>query len=697
MSGCARLSRVVLLVAALVSAPPIGAQTAEPDKADEARTMPADAIDAAHREADALAASSPGTRAAEVAPGLKALHVPPLAESVDPRLGQYQNTRDARVGGWTDDGGLLIATRFGETRQMHRVDRPLGARQQLTFESEPVRSAVAATWRGRPGFFYLRDVGGAEAYQVFFFDSALTTHALVTDGTSRHAMVRAARDGTRIGWSSTQRNGRDYDLWVMELSGDAPPRMVRESEGFWHILDFSPNGRDLLVRHYTSANESGLYVLELPTGRVEALFDHPARAPGEDTELVSYGTARYAPDGKGVYYVSNRLGQFKQLAHVDLASRGARLLTGSIPWDVEDLEIGPRGKRLAFVTNEDGVSRLHLWKLHRHKPIALRSPLPMGVIGGLFFDAKGHRLAVSLQPPTAPSDAWVVDLRRRKAAPWTRSEVGGLDTARMSNPEQIRYPTFDEVGGAPRQIPAFYFRPAAGPKPAPVIVLIHGGPESQYRPRFSAPIQHWVRELGVAVIAPNVRGSAGYGKDWLLADNGYKRLDSVKDIGALLDWIRTRPELDADRVAVYGGSYGGYMVLAAMARYADRLKAGAEMVGISNFVTFLEHTKPYRRDLRRAEYGDERDLRMREFLQSISPTTLAPNIVDPLLVGQGLNDPRVPASESEQIVASLEGRKVPVWYVLAEDEGHGFRKKKNTDYWSRVLTLFWRTHLLHPD
>jgi dipeptidyl aminopeptidase/acylaminoacyl peptidase len=250
------------------------------------------------------------------------------------------------------------------------------------------------------------------------------------------------------------------------------------------------------------------------------------------------------------------------------------------------------------------------------------------------------------------------------------------------------------VDGAPRQIPAFVYKPAASGDRLPVIISIHGGPEGQSRPYFSSTTQYWVNELGCAVIFPNVRGSTGYGKTWLALDNGFNREESVQDIGALLDWIATQPDLDPARVAVFGGSYGGYMVLASMTTYPDRIKCGVDVVGISNFVTFLENTQDYRRDLRRVEYGDERDPAMREFLLKISPTNNAAKIRSPLFVAQGENDPRVPASEARQIVQAVADNGIPVWTMFAKDEGHGFRKKNNRDYFMWSTILFFENFLL---
>jgi dipeptidyl aminopeptidase/acylaminoacyl peptidase len=314
------------------------------------------------------------------------------------------------------------------------------------------------------------------------------------------------------------------------------------------------------------------------------------------------------------------------------------------------------------------------------------------VIDRIAFSSDSKRLALALSNAATTSDVYVADLSARNMVRWTESEVGGLDVSRFRLPELVRYPTFDQVNGAPREIPAFFYRPH-GPGPFPVVIDIHGGPEAQFRPYFAYSIQYLVGELGVAVIAPNVRGSSGYGKSYLKLDDGYLREDAVKDIGALLDWIASRRDLDASRVAVRGASYGGYMVLASVVHYGDRLAAGIDTVGISNFVTFLTATQDYRRDLRRVEYGDERDPKMRAFLTKISPLTGVDRIETPLLIAQGLNDPRVPAAESDQIVAALKRRRVPVWYVVAKDEGHGFDKRTNRDYYLAASMLFLERHL----
>ncbi|MCK5734528.1 MAG: S9 family peptidase, partial [Candidatus Latescibacteria bacterium] len=384
---------------------------------------------------------------------------------------------------------------------------------------------------------------------------------------------------------------------------------------------------------------------------------------------------------------------FLRLRYYDLAEQTLTDLSGDIPWDVEAIELSPRGDRLAFTVNEGGVSKLYLLDTQTsiYKQV---SGIPVGQIYGVHFHPDGDRLALVINTPQTPGDIYVLHLDEDALVRWTFSEVGGLDTDGFIVPELIHYETFDQVDGKPRMIPAFYYKPTKGKAPYPVLVSIHGGPESQYVPYFSYTVQYYLNELGIAVLAPNVRGSSGYGKRCLKLDNGILRENSVKDIGKLLDWIESRPELDASRIAVKGGSYGGYMALASMTHYDDRLRCGVSNVGISNFVTFLENTQDYRRDLRRAEYGDERDPDMRAFLMRISPTTNAHKITLPLFVAQGLNDPRVPAGESEQMVSAIRENGGEVWYLLAKDEGHGFRKKRNRDYYTNAVVLFLEKYLL---
>ncbi len=611
--------------------------------------------------------------------------IPEIPAEVAERTLQYQATRAAGAVGWAADGnGLFISTRFAETSQVHFVAAPAGTRRQLTFSREPVGQVAVCPDPSSGAFLFARDVGGGEFYQLFMFDLASASSTLVTDGRSRNGGAVWNRAGSAFAYSSTRRNGRDTDVYVASRANPLQARPIVTAGGSWQAGEFSPDGRRLLVARTVSANESYPFVYEFETGTLTPL--HTAK------ERVAYGAATWAADSRHIYYTSDEGTEFKHLRRRDTAGGTSEVLTADIPWDIEGLELSHDGRTLAFTANEDGISRLYLmdtatWARRRVAKV------PPGQVWGLRFHPRRAQLAMTINGSRTPGDVFVLDVEKGELVQWTFSEVGGLDTAKFVEPTLIRYPTFDRVGERPREIPAFYYRPS-GPGPFPVLISIHGGPEGQFTPTFNPLVQYYVKELGIAVLGPNVRGSSGYGKTYLTLDNGYLREDSVKDIGALLDWIAQQQELDASRVAVIGGSYGGYMVLASMVHLADRLRCGIDIVGISNFVTFLTNTQDYRRDLRRVEYGDERDPQMRAFLERISPLTSAGKITRPLFVVQGLNDPRVPASESEQMVRTLRERGGKVWYLLAKDEGHGLRKHSNRTFFENAVVLFLKEFLL---
>lgn len=604
-------------------------------------------------------------------------NMPEIPASVTARLDQYQNTRGAGFASWLHDGSALISTRFADTNQIHRVRQPLGARSQVTFFPEPVGNASVSPDSSRYGFVFSRDDGGNEFFQYHWFDLATGESRLLTDGgRSRHTGFGWSNRGDRFIYASTRRDGRNYDLFVGTLEQPhSEHRMVMEGRGFWIPMDWSPDDRRVLVMNYISINESTIHVLDLESGTMTQV--------NPQDERIGYAGAAFDRTGEGVYVVHDLGSEFKQLHHLDLRNDRSTPISAHIPWDVTGFTMPRDRQRLAYVVNEGGMARLHIMDLRRNRPLPVPD-LPIGLIGGLNFSFDGQYLSMTLNTPRSPSDMFVFDTRRRTLARWTESEVGGLDTARFPLPELVEFESFDGL-----MVPAWVYR-AQGTGPLPVIVQIHGGPEAQSRPGFNSLFAYWVNELGATVISPNVRGSSGYGKTYLQLDNGFLREDSVRDIGALLDWIATQPDLDPSRVVVYGGSYGGYMVLASMFHYDERLVGGVSIVGISNFVTFLRNTEAYRRDLRRAEYGDERDPEMHDFLQRISPLNNIERIRSPLFVAQGYNDPRVPYTESEQIVEAVRANGLNVWYLLAMNEGHGFARKENRDYFQAATVMFFR-------
>jgi dipeptidyl aminopeptidase/acylaminoacyl peptidase len=607
---------------------------------------------------------------------LRLENLPPIPAEVTARLEQYQNTRAAVPTSWLHDGGLLVVTRFADTNQVHRVRKPLGAREQLTFFAEPVNIGSVSPDPALKGFIYRRDVGGNEFFQLYWFDFATGESRLLTDGTSRNTDPVWSNRGDRFAFATTRRDGQNYDVYVAVPGSDvAAHRLVLEGDGFWMPLDWSPDDRRLLLINYRSITDSSIHIVDLDDGAIIEV--------NRQDEPVGYAGALFDRSGRGVFLAHDHRAEFKQLHHLELSSGKTTPVSADIPWDVSEFTLSPDRTVLAFAVNEGGMSKLHLRDLRRNRPLPAPA-LPVGIVAGLRFSHDGDSLAMAVNTPQSSSDVFVHALRDRRLTRWTESEVGGLDTARFPLPELVNFPSFDGL-----EVPAWVYRPASG-GPHPVVVQIHGGPEAQSRPAFNSLIAYWVNELGAAVISPNVRGSAGYGKTYLQLDNGVLREDSVKDIGALLDWIEEQPDLDADRVIVYGGSYGGYMVLASLVHFDARLLGGVSIVGISNFVTFLENTESYRRDLRRVEYGDERDPEMREFLANISPLNNAERITSPLFVAQGYNDPRVPYTESEQIVRAVRANDVAVWYLLAMDEGHGFAKKANRDYFQAATVMFFK-------
>jgi dipeptidyl aminopeptidase/acylaminoacyl peptidase len=612
-------------------------------------------------------------------------NIPTIPARISQKLELYQNVRAASFRDWLPyDNGILIATRFGEAYQLHIVEVPKGVRQQLTFFREPVSGGLVCPDFKKPYLLFTKDSAGNEVDQIFKFNLRTKEYKLLSDGKSRHLAVLWSNKGDKFSFSSNMRNNRDFDIYIGTLEGKKRFETVLQKEGYWYAVDWSPDDKKLLVKEYISASESYYYIIDIH--KKDLIQVNPLE------QKISYGSARWAKDGKGIYLVSDQFSDFKQLLYYDLGNKKSEILSKQIPWDVEDFELSPVADTIACISNEDGVSRLYFINAKTQEISQVR--LPLGYIYNMKFKPDGEHLAFVLNTPKSQSDVYSLNLKNKTLIRWTYSELGGLDINNFIEPQLIHYETFDSIDGKPRMIPAFYYTPTKFKPPYPVLIDCHGGPTVQYTPTFSSMIQFFLDEMGIAVIGPNYRGSSGYGKEYLMLDDEYKREDAVRDIGALLDWIEKQPELDSRRIAVTGGSYGGYMSLASMVLYGDRLKCGIDEWGISNFVTFLENTGRYRVDLRRTEYGDERDPEMRKFLNEISPLTNAHKIKKPMFVVQGLNDPRVPVSEAEQIVEAVRKNGIDVWYLLAEDEGHGFGKKSNWDYYREALILFLEKYLL---
>ncbi len=602
--------------------------------------------------------------------------VPVVPTELMARLSQYQNTRSAAFRGFAPDGnGILIATRFGNATQLHRVAQPGGAREQLTFFDEP------ATGRFIPhasdGALLLSvDRGGNENAQLWLLNRQQFRTDRISDGKSRNMVGAWRDDGSELIVTSNRRNGKDMDLYrvnpraTQPNSADSWQLLLEVNGQTWQADDWSLDGKRIALQRYVSANESYPALLDVETKqRTDLPLPTDGKAAVEQME--------FAPDGKSLYVTTDAGSEFLRLGRFDIDTNKWMWLSDGLNWDVDEFKVEPKSGEIAFLINEHGLSRLFVLNPATGQRRELN--LPQCVASGLEFSPDGTALGLTIAKPNAPAEAYSIRLADDTLTRWAFSEVGGLDPKSFVAPTRIEFPSFDG-----RMIPSFVFKPRSAAnrdqKKMPVLISIHGGPESQYRPIFSAATQFFANELGITVLHPNVRGSAGYGKTYLQLDNAEKREDSVKDIGGLLDWIAKQPDLDVSRVAVIGGSYGGYMVLATLTHFGDRIKAGIDNVGICNFITFLEKTAAYRVDLRRAEYGDERQPAMRSVFERISPLNNTDKIRSALLVIHGRNDPRVPFFEAEQIASKVRASGRSVWTVFADNEGHGFQKKENADF-----------------
>jgi dipeptidyl aminopeptidase/acylaminoacyl peptidase len=613
--------------------------------------------------------------------------IPAIPDSVAEAVGRYTEFRSAATQGWHPvRREMLITTRFADTAQVHQVKMPGGDRRQLTFFPDRVAGASYQPTKG-DFFIFVKDTGGNEFRQLYRYDLPAGAITLLTDGKSQNGELVWSTAGDRIAYGSTRRNGKDRDLYVQDPRQPASDHRLAELEGGgWQALDWSPDDSRILALEEISANETYLWLFDAATGARTLL------TPKGGADKVAYGGGEFAADGGSVYVTTDRDAEFQRLARIDLATGKHTYLTSHIDWDVDSFALSRDGKTVAFVTNEDGVARLRLLDTATGQEKAAALPgLGPGLIDGLKWHANNRDLAFTFSSARSTADAYSLDTTTGKLERWTESETGGLDASGFAEPELVHWKSFDG-----KTISGFLYKPPArfaGPRP--VVVNIHGGPESQFRPGFIGRSNYYVNELGVAILFPNVRGSTGYGKTFLKLDNGLLREDSVKDIGALFDWIATRADLDAGRIMVTGGSYGGYMTLAVATTYADRIRCALDVVGVSSFITFMEKTEAYRRDLRRVEYGDERDPKMREFFTRIAAVNNVDKITKPLFIVAGRNDPRVPVSEGEQMVAAMKRNGRPVWWLMAKDEGHGFAKKKNQDYQLYATVAFMQQHLLN--
>jgi len=620
-----------------------------------------------------------------VAENLVTEGIPPLSSAIASEVKNYTESRGASLVDWHPlKKEMLITTRFANTNQLHYVKMPGGDRKQITFFEEPVGNATFEPLKGNY-FLFTKDIGGNEFSQIYRYDMAGKKVSLLTDGKrSQNGGIEWSEKGDRIAYASRSRNGQDRDIYLMNpLDSSSGKRLVENTGGGWGVSDWSPDDSKLLLGEYISVNESRIYLADVATGQKTRLL------PLTD-EHTTYSGLAFSQDGKGFYLVTNKDSEFNRLAYYDLASKKLTIITDKINWDVTDADLSDDGKHFAFVTNENGLSKLYTF-LTSDKKYSAISNQPVGIIGGINWSSDSQSLGFTFTSFNSSADVYEYKIISKQLIRWTESETGGIDLSSLQEPRLISWKSFDGT------MISGYLYPAStkfkGKRP--VMIAIHGGPEGQSLPQFLGRTNYYLNEMGISVIFPNVRGSSGYGKSFLDMDNGFKREESVKDIGSLFDWIASQPDLDKDRILVTGGSYGGYMTLAVSFLYSDKIRCSIDVVGISNFNTFMKNTESYRRDLRRVEYGDERDPKMAEFFEKIAPLNHASEIKKPIFIVQGFNDPRVPYTEAVQMKDKIKQGGGNVWFLMAKDEGHGFRKKGNTDFQFYATIEFIKQFLLN--
>lgn len=624
------------------------------------------------------AQDAPAAPTVPIPAALTAEEMPPIPLELTERARPYLEARGAGFAGWDPNTrAVLISTRFANTNQLHRVEAPMGARTQISFEAEPVRGSYAPS-RGDI-IVVSKDRGGDEYFQLHTLKDGRLT--LLTDGKSRNQINAWSKDGALIGYSSTGRNGVDSDLFVMDPRDPASARMVHESKGGgWAIAAFSPDKKTAYAVDYKSVQDVDLYRIDLATGAMTPI--------GDSTAEIAYSGIEVAPDGT-LWVTSDQGSDFQRLGRLDPVS-GAFSPVSTEAWDVDGFDISDDGNTIVYEVNEAGSDRMRILDVKTGK-VTKVDALPAGQIGGIAIAPWGE-IGFSFSSAKSAADVWSLDPKTMQLTRWTRSETGGLDTEVNVEPRIVTTRSFDglEVSGL-----LYLPDPAKFPGKRPLIVSVHGGPEGQSTAGFMGRNNYHLNELGIGIFYPNVRGSTGYGKTFVSLDNGpFKREDSVRDMEALINAVRADPAVDPDKVGLTGGSYGGYMCYAAAVQLKAKLTATQCTVAISNFVSFLENTNPYRQDLRRVEYGDERDPVQRAKLTEISPLTRVSEITKPMFVITGANDPRVPKSEADQMVAAIRANGGEAWHLVAADEGHGFAKKANSDYAFLAQLVFWKKHLL---
>ena len=616
-------------------------------------------------------------------PNLLADGIPAIPKTIADKVALYTEFRGYGFVGWHPvERSMLVRHREqgANIAQIYWLKTPGGKPEKITDFPDPV-SAVSFAPKHGNYIVYGRDAGGNEASQIFRMDLGTRQSTLLSSPDERSAYTwskkgdrvliesvpldKTAQGGTRSQVTTTL-------ALVDPLKPESKKRLAELPGGGWGGFSFTHDDSTLAAQQYRTPNDSDVFLIDARTGAREKIL------PREGAPAAGFNGFEWSKDNQRLFLTSNQGGEFSELAVYDRRDKSLTVLSRHIPWDIENFSLSADGQWLVAIANNNGRDEVHLFDAANGKELARPDVTAGSFGGGQWHDAQHSTLGFSLNSPQSPGDVYSLDTKTGKTERWTvASAPAGVKPETFTSPELVQIKSFDGLS-----VSGWLFLPDAAKFPGkrPVLVSFHGGPEGQSTVRFMGRTNYFLNEMGVAVLMPNVRGSSGYGKTYLDLDNGFKRKDSVKDGGAFLSWVGTHPRLDAKRIVVSGGSYGGYMSLATAVDYSPLIRGAIDVVGISSFVTFLNNTESYRRDLRRVEYGDERDPAMRAFHEKIAPLNNAASITVPLFVVQGKNDPRVPYTEAQQMVAAVRKNGVPVWYLLADNEGHGFRRKVNADF-----------------
>jgi dipeptidyl aminopeptidase/acylaminoacyl peptidase len=630
-------------------------------------------------------------------PNLLADGIPAISRTIADKVALYTEFRGYGFVGWHPvERSMLVRHREqgANIAQIYWLKAPGGKLEKITNFPDPVSAPSFAPNHGNY-IVYGRDGGGNEAWQIYRMDLATRQSTPLSSPDERSSYTwskkgdrvlilslpldKTAKDGTRSQVTTTL-------TLVDPLQPEGKTSLAELPGGGWGDFVFTHDDATLVAQRYRTPNDSDVFLIDAITGAQEKIL------PRDGSPSAGFNGFAWSKDNQRLYMTTNQSGEFAELAVYDRRDKSLTVLSRHIPWDIENFSLSADGQRLMAIANNNGRDEMHLFDAVSGKELARPDVMAGSLGGGRWHDTQHPTLGFSLNSPQSPGDVYSLDTKTGKTERWTvASAPQGVKPEAFISPELVQIKSFDGL-----TVSGWLFLPDAAKFPGkrPVLVNFHGGPEAQSTVRFMGRYNYFLNEMGIAVLMPNVRGSAGYGKTYLDLDNGFKRKDSVKDGGAFLTWVGTHPRLDAKRIVVSGGSYGGYMSLATAVDYSPLIRGAIDVVGISSFVTFLNNTESYRRDLRRVEYGDERDPAMRAFHEKIAPLNNAASITVPLFVVQGKNDPRVPYTEAQQIVAAVRKNNVPVWYLLADNEGHGFRRKANADFEFYAMVRFLEKTLI---